>query len=158
MNLAALLPLERVCCNAQINSKKRALHELSELLAMTNPILRVDEVFDSLLIRERLGSTGLGKGVAIPHGRLVATKTTSAALALITLKKGIDYDAPDTQPVDIFFALIVPEQSTDKHLHILAHLAEMMSDEHFVGRLRDQKNCQSLHTLVNQWHGTSTTF
>lgn len=153
MNLATLLTLERVCCNADINSKKRALHELSELLAMTHPKLRVEEVFDSLLSRERLGTTGLGKGVAIPHGRL-AIDTASAAL--ITLKKGIDYDAPDTQSVDVFFALVVPEQSTDEHLNTLAHLAEMMADEHFINQLRKQKSCQPLHALVSQWRSTST--
>ena len=154
MNLATLLPLERVCCNADISSKKRALQELSELLAMTHPDLRVEEIFDSLLARERLGTTGLGKGVAIPHGRLVEMSTASAAL--ITLKKGIDYDAPDAQPVDVFFALIVPEQSTDEHLKTLAHLAEMMADECFMSRLRKQKSCQSLHALVSQWQDTST--
>jgi len=153
MNLATLLPLERVCCNADINSKKRALHELSELLAMTHPKLRVEEVFDSLLSRERLGTTGLGKGVAIPHGRL---DIDTASAALITLKKGIDYDAPDTQSVDVFFALVVPEQSTDEHLNTLAHLAEMMADEHFMTLLRKQKSCQSLHGLVSQWQRTST--
>lgn len=154
MNLATLLPLERVCCNADISSKKRVLQELSELLASTNAELREEEIFNSLLNRERLGATGLGKGVAIPHGRLAATDTASAAL--ITLNRGIDFDAPDAQPVDILFALIVPEESTDEHLQILAHLAEMMADEGFMTRLRKQKNCQPLHILVSQWQGAST--
>ncbi len=155
MNLATLLTLERVCCQADISSKKRALHELSELLAMPHPNLRVEEVFDSLLSRERLGTTGLGKGVAIPHGRLAGINTASAAL--ITLKNGIDYDAPDGQSVDVLFALMVPEESTDEHLGILAHLAEMMTDKHFMEQLRKQKNCPSLHALVSQWQGRSTT-
>ncbi len=154
MNLATLLTLERVCCKADIRSKKRALHELSELLAMTHPNLRVEEVFDSLLSRERLGTTGIGKGVAIPHGRLAEIETASAAL--VTLKKGIDYDAPDAQSVDVFFALIVPEKSTDEHLQTLAHLAEMMADEHFMSQLRKQKGCQPLHALVSQWQSSST--
>lgn len=151
MNLASLLSIERVCCKADISSKKRALQELSALLASSNAELRKKEIFNSLLSRERLGATGLGKGVAIPHGRLAAADTASAAL--ITLNQGVDYDALDDQPVDVLFALIVPEQSIDEHLETLAHLAEMMADESFMIRLREQKNCQTLHTMVSDWQG-----
>jgi len=86
-------------------------------------------IFDSLIGRERLGSTGLGHGVALPHGRF--NQSQRAVGAFVKLKKGVDFDAIDRQPVDLVFGLLVPDHYTDEHLKILAYLAEMFSDRAF---------------------------
>jgi mannitol/fructose-specific phosphotransferase system IIA component (Ntr-type) len=100
------------------------------------------DIFDSLLNRERLGSTGLGTGVAIPHGRM--TGIDAPVGAIITLKNGVDYDAVDHQPVDLLFALVVPEASTDEHLQILATLARMFSDRKLCENLRASQDAEQL--------------
>lgn len=150
MQVAELLDTDRISCNSQAASKKRVLEQLSQLIAGSQGGLTSNQVFDSLLSRERLGSTGLGRGVAIPHGRLKDNENTIAAF--IKLEQGVDFDAVDSEPVDLLFALLVPEHSTEEHLQLLAQLAEMFSDKAFVQRLR---NCADAATLLNTlkaWH------
>lgn len=149
MQVSELLELERIGCNVHAASKKRVLEQLSELLAGSQTELTQTQVFDSLLSRERLGSTGLGHGVAIPHGRVKNSDNTS--LALVKLDQGIDYDAVDSKPVDLLFALLVPEHSTDEHLQLLSQLAEMLSDPDLVKQLREASNSQSLLTTIQGW-------
>ena len=149
MNIGELLSAERTACNAVATSKKRAIEMISEMIASATPSLTQGEIFGSLLNRERLGSTGLGHGVAIPHGRLAGTDQPIAAL--IKLKEGVEYDAPDQQPVDLLFALLVPEKSTEEHLHILALLAEMFADQQLLEKLRAATDVEALLTLVSQW-------
>ncbi len=149
MQVSELLELERISCNTHAASKKRVLEQLSELLAGSQSDLTQTQVFDSLLSRERLGSTGLGHGVAIPHGRVKDSDKT--LLALIKLDHGIDYDAVDNQPVDLLFALLVPEHSTDEHLHLLSQLAEMLSDPELVKRLRAANDTHSLLNSIHEW-------
>lgn len=149
MHIAELLTVERVSCCAQAASKKRALEQLATLIAQAVPALGAGEIFDSLIARERLGSTGLGHGVAIPHGR--PKGNTQAAGALLKLTDGVDFDAVDGQPVDLLFALLVPEQSTDEHLQLLAQLAEMFSDHDFVQRLRACPDAPALYDLIRRW-------
>lgn len=134
MNIGDLLAPERVNLRSDVGSKKKALEVLSELLVTALPSHAQGEVFDSLLARERLGSTGLGHGVAIPHGRLPGL--TDAVAAFLRLERGVDYDAPDHEPVDLLFALVVPEKCSDVHLKILAALARMFSDSETLAGLR----------------------
>ncbi|TCK17555.1 phosphotransferase IIA-like nitrogen-regulatory protein PtsN [Thiogranum longum] len=150
MHIAKLLDPERIACQQEGSSKKRALETLSKLLASGLPDFTDGEIFDSLIGRERLGSTGLGKGVALPHGRMSGLDTPIAAL--LTLEKGIDYDAIDNQPVDLLFALLVPEESTDEHLKILALLAEMFSNADFCSQLRKSSNAKDCLDLINHWN------
>ena len=149
MNIASLLTSDRILCGADSTSKKKLLETLADMLAKDLPELDVSTVFESLLHRERLGSTGIGHGVAIPHGRLPGL--TNAIGALIILNTGIDYDAPDQQPVDLLFALIVPEESTEEHLQILATLAQSFSSEETADRLRQCKDNDQVLMVTGQW-------
>ena len=149
MQVSELLELERISCNVHAASKKRVLEQLSELLAGNQTELTQTQVFDSLLSRERLGSTGLGHGVAIPHGRVKDSDKT--LIALLKLDHGIDYDAVDNQPVDLLFALLVPEHSTDEHLQLLSQLAEMLSNQELVKQLRAATNSRSLLNAITGW-------
>jgi nitrogen PTS system EIIA component len=149
MNISELLTPERVVCTDEVSSKKRALEMLSEMLAANEPELTGGEIFDSLLSRERLGSTGLGHGVAIPHGRVRGIHTAIAAM--LKLEHGVDYDAPDREPVDLLFALLVPKESTDEHLQILAALARMFADPPTLARLREACDSSALLLQVSRW-------
>ena len=146
MNISELLIQERVSCCPQIGSKKRLMENLSELLARNVPQLSKNEIFDSLINREKLGSTGLGRGVAIPHGRLSLLEQPVSAF--IKLEQPIDFDALDGQPVDLVFALIVPENSTDDHLQILSMIAALFSNPAFCGSIRDCRNDACLLQLL----------
>ncbi|MEN8170253.1 MAG: PTS IIA-like nitrogen regulatory protein PtsN [Pseudomonadota bacterium] len=149
MQVAELLDLEHISCNTQSASKKRVLEQLSQLLSANQEALSQNQVFDSLLSRERLGSTGLGHGVAIPHGRLKQNDATLAAF--IKLQQGVDFDASDNQPVDLLFGLLVPEEATEEHLQLLAQLARMFSDEQLVKQLRASPDAHSLFSAIQEW-------
>lgn len=149
MQLVDFLSPDRISCNVNAHSKKRALEELSQLIAHDQLATTPTEIFDSLLSRERLGGTGIGYGVAIPHSRLKNTTHTTAAL--IHLQNGIDFDAIDNQPVDLLFALVIPEQSTDEHLKILAMLATLFQDENFRNKVRSAKTPNEILSLVKDW-------
>ncbi len=153
MEIADLLAPERILCEPEAVSKKRSLELLSETLVKDTPGLSAHHVFESLLGREKLGSTGLGHGVALPHGR--SGQFDQARLAVIKLARGVDYDAPDAQPVDLLFALIVPEDSTDEHLQILALLAQMLADENFLTQIRQTNDCHKLYDLLTHWNKAS---
>lgn len=150
MDLEQLITPAQVVCRNDVNSKKKALDVLSHHLAAARPD-RLDSraVLDSLLGRERLGSTGLGQGVALPHGRLAGTD--QAVGAVLKLNHGIDFGAMDEEPVDLLFGLIVPEHFTDEHLKILAYLAEMFSNEAFCQRLRLLHDDQLLYQELINW-------
>lgn len=153
MNISSILKPDRIVCDADAVSKKRSLEILSETLAQNEPGITSSKIFDSLLSREKLGSTGLGLGVALPHGR--SEQFSEARLAVIKLAQGIDYDAPDSEPVDLLFALIVPENSCDEHLQILALLAEMLADENLVTQLRQTSNCDTFYNHLTSWEPSS---
>jgi PTS system nitrogen regulatory IIA component len=154
MNITDLITAERVVCNREVSSKKRGLELLGELIAKGQEDLSVREIFESLIGRERLGSTGLGHGVALPHGRLNQSKR--ALGAFLKLRQGIDFDAIDKQPVDLIFALLVPEHFTDEHLKILAYLAEMFSDQGFCEQLRAADSDQALYERLIHWQPSSS--
>ena len=149
MQVSHLLELDRINCNLHAASKKRVLEQLSQMITQGETELSQIQVFDSLLSRERLGSTGLGRGVAIPHARVKNSDRTIAAL--LKLDQGIDYDAIDGQPVDLVFALLVPEHATEEHLQLLSQLAEMFSDSELVGQLRASNDSQHLLEVIQEW-------
>ena len=146
MEISDILTRERILCNVDLSSKKAALETLAGLIADAGDGVTRQEVFNSLLSRERLGGTGLGNGIALPHGRLKNSLATTAAF--IKLKQGVDYDSSDRRPVDLIFALLVPEQSTEEHLRVLARLAEMFDKPDFLARLRMQNSSETIFELL----------
>ncbi|MCB1760324.1 MAG: PTS sugar transporter subunit IIA [Gammaproteobacteria bacterium] len=128
------------------SSKKRILEEIGALLASSTPGLTETKVFDKLLERERLGSTGLGQGIALPHARMEGVEHARAAL--IRLPEGIDFDAMDNQPVDLVVGLMVPQEATDEHLQLLAQLARLFGNPEFCSRLRSAKDAQAILDLM----------
>ncbi|GAB0148232.1 PTS sugar transporter subunit IIA [Marichromatium gracile] len=141
-----LISEARVSCGAEIASKKRLLETLAELLANDHPRLNTELVFERLLERERLGSTGLGHGVALPHARI---KEINEVLgAFVSTSTGVDYDAIDGEPVDLAFALLVPESATEEHLRLLARLAGMFSDPATRAALREAGSAATVLQLI----------
>lgn len=148
MEISDFLSLDCVICDTDCHSKKDALDRLAKTIADSDSATSQSEVYDCLLARERLGSTGLGKGIAIPHGRLQQGKKTLAAF--LRLQNAVDYDASDKHPVDLLFALIVPEEATDEHLQILAKLAEMFSQDKVVTNLRKAATPEELYSILTE--------
>lgn len=149
MKIDQLISPDRVICMAEISSKKKLLEKLSYLLGQGAEGYDSTEIFNRLVERERLGSTGLGHGVALPHGRLGEKEETVAAF--IKLDKGINFDSPDGEPTDLLFALLVPEHHTDEHLKILASLAGMFSNADFCADLRQCHNDEELYKHMSGW-------
>jgi PTS system nitrogen regulatory IIA component len=143
-----LLKLANVQAECDTTSKKRLFEQASQLVQGSHAVPAA-EVFDSLFAREKLGSTALGYGIAIPHGRIKHLKET--ACAFLRLKTPINFDAPDNQPVDLVFVLLAPAAATDMHLQILGELAAMFSDENFRTSLRAAPDAASLHRLIGEW-------
>ncbi len=131
MKLSEILSPDCIRLDVDATSRKRVLEFASQLLAGTDESLSPRGVFDCLIAREKLGSTGLGHGVAIPHGRLAGLDKTIGVF--LRTQKGVDFDAPDKEPVDLVFALLVPEESTEEHLQVLASIASYFNS----GRSRD---------------------
>ncbi|ORE89110.1 PTS IIA-like nitrogen-regulatory protein PtsN [Oceanococcus atlanticus] len=151
MNLAEFLKPSAVTINTDITSKKRALEEVSRLLTAHAELVSEKDVLTSLINREKLGSTGLGAGVAIPHGRLKGLE--SAVAAFVKLGQPIDYDANDEQPVDLVFGLLVPQEATAEHLQILAKIAEMFRDENNLAAIRQAGDSETVHKLLTSPQG-----
>ena len=150
-----LLAPERVRCSARAGSKKRALEMGAGLLSGAVPSMSRMSVFEALNTRERLGSTGLGHGMALPHGRVRAL--AGPVGACFTLAQAIDFDAPDGQPVDLLFFLLVPRDCSEDHLQILATLAEMFNDARLREALRHQTEPSDLVATLQAWtSGTSS--
>lgn len=148
MKLSDILAADRVVAGSALGSKKKVLEELSRLLAGGSSLSSAD-IFNSLIGREKLGSTGLGHGVAIPHGRMAGV--TQSVGAFMRLKHAVDYDAHDGAPVDLVFGLLVPQQATEEHLKHLAAIAEMFSNEAFCAKLRGTGDDKSLHKLITSY-------
>ena len=149
MELKQLISSDSVICNADINSKKRALELMGELLSKKSDASKPLEIFQQLTERENLGSTSLGHGVAIPHARTSLCKEATGVF--IKLDHGIDFDSPDKQPTDLLFALMVPEDYTDEHLEILATLAGLFNEESFCDTLRSASSSSELHNTLTNW-------
>lgn len=149
MNLITkLLPLQNVLIDLDVSSKKRVFEHAGLLFENNHHIAR-SQVFDSLFAREKLGSTGLGQGIAIPHGRIKGLR--DAIGAMIRMREPIPFDAPDGLPVNLIFVLLVPERATDVHLQILSELAQMFSDKPFRDRLLSAPTADAMQRLIAEW-------
>lgn len=146
--LASILPATQVLVHVEASSKKRAFEEVGLLFENLHGLNRA-LVTDSLFTRERLGSTGLGHGVAIPHGRIKGLKSPMAAV--LQLAQPIAFDAPDDLPVSLLIFLLVPEAATQKHLEILSEIAELLSDSALRDKLNACSNAADLHGLIAGW-------
>jgi PTS system nitrogen regulatory IIA component len=146
--LASILPPAQVLVGVDATSKKRAFEEAGLLFENLHGLSRA-LITDSLFARERLGSTGLGHGVAIPHGRIKGLKSPMAAL--FQLANPIGFDAPDEQPVNLLIFLLVPEAATQKHLEILSEIAELFSDEAVRTALATDKDPRVIHERIINW-------
>ncbi len=126
ISLSDILPVSHIILDAETSSKKRLFECVAQLFAAQSGLPQ-SEIFDCLVARERLGSTALGQGVAMPHGRHASV--SAATGAFIRLKEPIEFDAPDNKPVSLVFVLLVPEAATSEHLELLAHLARRFSEK-----------------------------
>lgn len=149
MHLIDLLSPSRVKVGVHVSSKKRLLETAAGLLAQGQAPELERAVFDNLCARERMGSTALGHGVAIPHGR--CAELNAAVGACIRLAEPVDFAAADGKPVDLVFALAVPQHFTHQHLLLLAELADMFGNEAFRERLRDATDGSALYRLLSDW-------
>ena len=146
--IAQLLPEANIMLGVEAGTKKQLFEQIAQLLEQRAQLPR-GEVLASLSAREQLGSTGLGQGVAIPHGRLRGLKT--ALGAFVRPREAIPFDAPDSKPVAQVFALLVPEQATDEHLQLLSELAEMFSEQDFRDRIAAATDATDVHRLFPDW-------
>lgn len=142
MDIPSLLSSNNVLCQQESTSKKRILESIAEHISNANQDLKASDIFGALIAREKLGSTGIGHGIAIPHCRISNCKAITAML--VTLKQGIDFDAIDNEKVDIIFVLIVPEDADDDHLKTLASIAEVFSSDAVLQKVRQAQNIESL--------------
>ena len=149
--LASILPPAQVLVSLDATSKKRAFEEAGLLFEGLHGLSRA-LVTDSLFARERLGSTGLGHGVAIPHGRIKGLKSPMAAV--FQLAAPIGFDAPDEQPVVLLIFLLVPEAATQKHLEILSEIAELLSDAPLREKIKSSADAAELHGMIADWKST----
>ena len=150
MNLISKILLPgNILLDTESTSKKRVFERVGLLFENNQQIAR-SQVFDSLFAREKLGSTGLGQGVAIPHGRIV--KLREATAAFVKTLHPIPFDAPDSLPVNLIFVLLVPERATDLHLQILGELAQMFSDAEFRNQLLACDDAAGIHQLFYDWN------
>jgi len=145
--LAAILPASHVLVDVDVTSKKRVFEHAGLLFENLESIAR-STVSDNLFARERLGSTGLGHGVAIPHGRIKGLKNPMAAV--IRVRQPIAFDAPDDEPVGLLIVLLVPEAATQRHLEILSEIAEMLSDRALRERLKTEPEASDVHRLISE--------
>ncbi len=146
--LAAILPPANVLVGVDASSKKRVFEYAGMLFENQHSIARA-LVTDNLFARERLGSTGLGHGVAIPHGRIKGLKTPLAAV--IRVDQPIAFDAPDGEAVKLLIFLLVPEAATQRHLEILSEIAELLSDKDLREQLKAAPEAKDVHALIAGW-------
>jgi PTS system nitrogen regulatory IIA component len=147
--IASLLPPENVVANLDASSKKRVFEQVGILFENHQSVAR-STVYDALFAREKLGSTGLGLGIAIPHGRIKGLKNPVGAF--VRLESPVQFDAPDGKPVGLVFVLLVPEAANEHHLQLLSELAQMFSDPEFREQLAAAPDAVALHGLFANWH------
>lgn len=147
-SISRLLVPENVKVDLAVSSKKRLFEQVGLMFEESDGIER-DKVFDSLFARERLGSTGLGEGVAIPHGRIKGLKEPRAAV--VRLETPLPFDAPDGEPVKLLVVLLVPENANEEHLEILSELAELLSDESIRESMMTQDDTGQIHQALSTW-------
>lgn len=151
-SLSDFLNADLVSVQSEISSSKKLLEEMARLLCLPLTDIKEKNVYHALLEREKLGNTGIGNGVALPHSRFEHTET--ALIAIITLSEGIDYDSADRQAVDVAFGLLVPMEATSQHLNLLAEIAKIMSDSEKKSQLLDATSPQQVVALLTAWSST----
>lgn len=148
-SLTHILTPGRTICRAPGGSKKRLFETIARIISEDHDALPYAEVFTQLIAREKLGSTGMGRGIAIPHCRIA--NCSEPLGSLLSLEDAVDFDAPDNQPVDLLFVLLVPEEAHQEHLDILAHVAGLFSQEAFCEALRGAGDNQALFDIATSW-------
>jgi PTS system nitrogen regulatory IIA component len=152
-NIPALhtyLDIDLISVQSDASSRKKLLQNMAKMLAQ--PLSQENknkEIYHLLLEREKLGNTGVGNGVALPHSR--CAKAHKAIIAIITLSEAIDYESMDRQPVDVAFGLLVPEEATQEHLNLLADIARMMSNAERKAQLASAKTSTQVIELISSW-------
>ncbi|MGI9275021.1 MAG: PTS sugar transporter subunit IIA [Endozoicomonas sp.] len=146
MIIEHLLTPERTLCGVHGASKKKILETVAEQISHHVPAINAKDLFNNLIARERLGTTGLGQGIALPHCRSKACQAPTGLF--IKLAEPVDFDSVDRQPVDLVFALIVPEESTQEHLQILQALAERFQSAVMLQKMRESENALSLYQSI----------
>lgn len=147
-HISKALTVSHVVLDMEVTSKKRLFEQIGLLFENEDRIARAS-VFDALFAREKLGSTGLGLGVAIPHGRIRNLRDTVAVF--VRSREGIPFDSPDDQPVRLVYAMLVPEHATEQHLIMLSELAQMFSDETLRESLLLENDVSVVHRLLTEW-------
>ena len=146
IRLENILTLGRSLVSVPGGSKKRVLEQIASLVAAELPELDEQDIFESLIAREKLGSTGFGNGIAIPHCRLPGCHAPLSAV--LRLDSPVDFDAIDGAPVDLLFVLLVPEAATDEHLELLRQIASMLDRSEIRERLRQAQSSEALYQVV----------
>ncbi|MBE9527508.1 MAG: PTS sugar transporter subunit IIA [Proteobacteria bacterium] len=145
MKFSNLIKIDQIQINVNANSKKKALETISQIISDCYPQYPSNKVFETLVERERLGSTGIGHGVALPHGRLSNCK--EAIGIFITLTDGVDFNSVDRKKVKFIFALLVPEDSTQEHLEILSKLAQFFRQEDNLQAIEKSTSIETIYQL-----------
>lgn len=147
MNLESIIDKQSVLANVKAQNKKQLLGELSQALAS---IVAIDHriIFETLLTREKLGSTGIGSGIAIPHGKVPTLARVYGVFA--RLQTPIDFEAVDGQPVDLVFVLLAPEHAGADHLKALAKISRLLRDPAVVAKLRGTQEAESLYAILTE--------
>ena len=148
LSIADILTLERVKLHVESVSKKSTLELASQVLANAQEGLESWSIFDVLLARERLGSTGVGRGIAIPHGKLAQLHAPIGCF--LRLQNPVDFNSPDNQEVSMIFAILVPEGDEDTHLAILGQLARRFSDPEFCNAIRTTESSETAFSLLTR--------
>ena len=148
VKIADFLAVDRIALDLDISSRKRLLQHIARVTTTGLDDVEEDCVFKTIAERERLGSTGLGKGIAVPHGRIANLK--EPVVSLVRLKHPIDYEAPDDRPVWLIVGLLVPGEANSTHLQLLANLATRFQDQHFIDALRSSDNAEEVMQLFDE--------
>jgi len=146
ITIEAILSPELTQCGLPGTSKKKALQQIAGLISKQFNELDENTIFDNLIARERLGSTGIGQGIAIPHSRL--DNCNQVIGCLFTLETGIAFDSIDNEDVDILFVLLVPQEATSEHLELLSQIAEKFNNKSFCAQLRESKTGDELYRKI----------
>lgn len=146
MKFGNLIKIDQILLNSDASSKKKVLETISQIVTENYPEYHSNKVFQTLIERERLGSTGIGHGVALPHARLA--ECTDTIGVFISLNKAINYDSIDNKPVKLVFALLIPENSTQEHLDILAKLAEFFQQQNNRQILENASSSETVYNIL----------
>jgi len=148
MQIKDFISEEGIVFSPSVTSKKAALEILSDTLTYQEPNLNKNKILDALLAREKLGSTGLGEGIAIPHCRMEDLENIN--VTMLKLEEGVEYDASDDKPVFFLFCLVVPEDANEEHLELLASLAELLDNEQLRKSIQKSSNARELYQILIQ--------